>query len=464
MLASTVKSESHTHSHLTAWTAIVFAVGLAFTWIYWSRSQVAGDQLNMLARGWLLMAEGEWIPFGLGTSAGGKAPGGLTSLIVGLPLMVWQNHRAPTLVIVLLNLVGYFLLDRLVARELGPQARLLFAIVYWLNPWRLYHSGFLWNSSYLLPLGALHFWTVYRQRERPRFGESFLQVLVVGLAAQLHPAAATLVILSVLLWWRGYFRFHWPAVALASILIAASLIPWALAIIERWAPAAFEHQPARADRPIPALHGSGSGLLDSVLGTDWQQHHSLSRLRLAFQSLRGRHPATRDSGSVGLLTLPVVIWGNLRLWRGSKGWWRRVAGPIDFRTWLLGVVRWSFVGVLAACVITPTAVMSWQLLSVLHLAVLPLVLLGLDLIERGRWTAVRLGATAYAAIGTVLIAAIGWGSPMFRCGGETCDAMNATPPPLRANHEMLDELGINDTCPYEVDVPGGWWPDVLPEH
>ena len=38
------------------------------------------------------------------------------------------------------------------------------------------------------------------------------------------------------------------------------------------------------------------------------------------------------------------------------------------------------------------------------------------------------------------------------------------PPPLRADHEMLDHLGINATCPYEVDIPGGWWPDVLPEH
>ncbi len=464
MLASTVKSESHTHSHLTAWTAIVFAVGLAFTCIYWSRSQVAGDQLNMLARGWLLMAEGEWIPFGLGTSAGGKAPGSLTSLIVGLPLMVWQNHRAPTLVIVLLNLVGYFLLDRLVARELGPQARLLFAIVYWLNPWRLYHSGFLWNSSYLLPLGALHFWTVYRQRERPRFGESFLQVLVVGLAAQLHPAAATLVILSVLLWWRGYFRFHWPAVALASILIAASLIPWALAVIEdgHLLPSSTSQHGRIAQSLLSTARGLGYWIRYSALigsSTILCLDFGLPSRVFVGDTLRQGIQV-----SVGLLTLPVVIWGNLRLWRGSKGWWRRVAGPIDFRTWLLGVVRWSFVGVLAACVITPTAVMSWQLLSVLHLAVLPLVLLGLDLIDRGRWTAVRLGATAYAAIGTVLIAAIGWGSPMFRCGGETCDAMNATPPPLRANHEMLDELGINDTCPYEVDVPGGWWPDVLPEH
>jgi len=459
-----VESDSHLDRRLTAWTAVVFAAGLAFTWIYWSRSQVAGDQLNMLARGWLLMVEGEWVPFGLGTSAGGKAPGGFTSLIVGLPLAVWQHHRSPTLVIVGLNLIGYLLLDRLVARELGPMARLLYAVVYWLNPWRLYHSGFLWNANYLLPLGALHFWTIYRQREQPRFWDSFLQVLLIGLAAQLHASVATLVILSLLLWWRGYFRFHWPAVALASVLVAASLAPWALSLFENGnlLPSSASQHGRIAQSLLSTARGLGYWIRYSAMigsSTILCLDFGLSSKILVGDTLRQAVQVV-----VGLLTLPVVLWANLRLWSGSKGWWGRNTGQTDFRTWLLGVVRWSMIGVLAACAITPTAVMSWQLLTVFHLAVMPLVLLGLDLTTKGRWAAVRWGAGVYAAIGIVLIIAIGWGSPMFRCGGDTCDAMNATPPPLRADHEMLDELGINDTCRYEVDVPGGWWPDVLPEH
>ena len=52
------------------------------------RSQVGGDQLNLLARGWLLAARGQFIPYGNPLSTGGKAPGGITSLLVGLPLSV----------------------------------------------------------------------------------------------------------------------------------------------------------------------------------------------------------------------------------------------------------------------------------------------------------------------------------------------------------------------------------------
>jgi hypothetical protein len=52
------------------------------------RSQVEGDTLNMLARGWRFAFAGEWLQYGLPTSAGGKSPGGLLSLLVGLPLLV----------------------------------------------------------------------------------------------------------------------------------------------------------------------------------------------------------------------------------------------------------------------------------------------------------------------------------------------------------------------------------------
>jgi hypothetical protein len=145
---------------------LVIGLGAVFSILMLARSQVAGDQLNMLARGWLLVAEGQWIPFGLPTSAGGKAPGGLTALVTGLPLLAWKHHRAPSLLLLALQVVAYVLLDRLVSRIAGQGGRLLFAILYWLSPWRLYHSTFLWNPSYMLFFGALHLWSTHRQRHR----------------------------------------------------------------------------------------------------------------------------------------------------------------------------------------------------------------------------------------------------------------------------------------------------------
>ena len=459
----TVDPQPPSNRQIATWTAMVFVVGLLLTGFYWARSQVAGDQLNMLARGWLLVTDGEWVPYGLGTSAGGKAPGGFTSLVVGLPLAAWSHHRAPTLVIIFLNLLGYLVLDRIVARELGPLARLLFAVVYWLNPWRLYYSGFLWNPNYLMPLGALHFWSVYRQRCRPHFWASFLQVLMIGLAAQIHASVATLLILSLLLWWRGYFRFHWPAVAMAATLVAVSLIPWALATLHDGGliPSTTSQHGRISQSLLSIARGLGYWIRYSALIAS----STILCLDFGFLPRSWAGDGLRQGLQivVGLVLLPAVIWANFRLWRGARGWWRRPAPRIEFTPWLLGVVRWSLVGILVACAATPTAVMSWQLITVFHLAVLPLVFLGLHLSDIGRWPTVRLGLIVYAAISVVLSVAVGWGSPMYRCGGETCGAMNASPPPLRADHEMLDGLEIQDTCQFEVNVPGGWWPDVLPE-
>jgi hypothetical protein len=449
---------------LKNWTTIVFLLGFVFTLVYWARSQVAGDQLNMLSRGWLLIAEGEWIPYGLVTSAGGKAPGGLTSVLVGLPLALWRHHRAPTVILVLLQLIGYLVLDRMLSRELGPRARLLFAVVYWLNPWRLYHSGFLWNSSYLMPLGALHFWTLYRQRRRASFWDSLFLVMLMGLAAQLHAAAGVLVIVSGLLWWRGYFRLHWPGAILGALVILASLVPWALiaAADGQLLPSGESSHDRLAQSTLSVARGLGYWLRyaamigsSTILCLDFQaspRWPAGDTLRQAIQIV------------VGLATLPLVVWANVALWRPSPAWWRRASAEADFRSWLTGAVRWTFLGVLVACMLTPTAVMSWQLLSVFHLAVMPLVLFGLGLIDAGRWPMARRGAGVYAAIALILIVAIGFGSPMYRCGGDTCGAMNATPPPLRSDHEMLAALGIQESCRYPVDVPGGWWPDVLPEN
>ncbi|HYN23274.1 MAG TPA: hypothetical protein VE078_20105, partial [Thermoanaerobaculia bacterium] len=204
----------------------LFAVGLLISLGMVARSQVGGDQLNLLGRGWLLAEEGKWISYGNPMSTGGKAPGGITSLLVGLPLLVWRDHRAPTLVILLCHVLAFLLLDRTLRRIFSPRERVLFAILYWLNPWRMYFSAFLWNPNYLFLFGALHLWACLAQRERARFGPSFLLGAGMVLAFQIHASFLLLAVATVLLWWRGYFKPQWIGGFLGAGLAALPLIPW----------------------------------------------------------------------------------------------------------------------------------------------------------------------------------------------------------------------------------------------
>src|ERR1044072_176041 len=98
---------------LAVWA--IFAAGLALSAVMVARSQVGGDQLNLLAP-------------------------------------VWRDFRAPAVVVLAFHVLAFLVLDRSLCRVLSPGERVLLAVFYWLSPWRLYHSGFLWNPNYLLLL------------------------------------------------------------------------------------------------------------------------------------------------------------------------------------------------------------------------------------------------------------------------------------------------------------------------
>ena len=83
---------------------ILFVAGLLIAILMLIRSQVGGDQLNLLARGWLLAAEGKWISYGNPMSTGGKAPVGIefakpvmNSVAVSMSMAIARSKRSRSL-------------------------------------------------------------------------------------------------------------------------------------------------------------------------------------------------------------------------------------------------------------------------------------------------------------------------------------------------------------------------------
>ena len=437
--------------------SFLFAFGLAVSLLMVARSQVGGDQLDMLARGWLF-THGDWLQFGMTTSANGKTPGGLTSLLAGLPLLVWRDYRSPALLILLSHVVGYALLDRTVRGLLTRTERLLFAVLYWLNPWRLYHSAFVWNSNWEFLLGAVHLWTVHRQRRSPSFSASLLHVLALGAFLQLHSAFVILVLASVLLWWRGYFRPSLPGVALGAGLSALALIPWVQAVVAN-----------------PALLPGGRGFLlrglvyvfPMVRGIGYLlRYPSLSfggtMTEFDFTSVLGREdrvlgPALADIatglGAASVLaSLAAAVWFCRRAWR----WRSRFPATAGDRRWLHGYAAWTLVAALVSFALSPTTIMQWQGFSVVHAAVLPLVMWAALLLRtRRRVVAVRLARVHLAAV-TALLLCMAVASPMYRRGGRERVGMI-----VGEDHRMYHELGILRHTAVTVGQKGAWLPDVF---
>lgn len=421
-----------------------------------------GDQLNLLARGWLLAGRGELVPWGNPMSWGGLAPGAATSWLVGGPLAVWMDHRAPGALIWLTHLIALVLLDRALRPLLTPFERAAFAVLFALNPWRVQAAAVLWNPNYLFLVGAVHLTTARRLARSPSFAAGFLHVAVVGVAAQVHPSVLLLGVLSLLLWLRGELRPAWSGMLAGAAAVGLTLIPWFAA------------------GPMPAHAPAGEGFLFRGLlmvqpllkGLSyWLRYPSLAlparQLRLDFAEHLGAGLDARVMpflpALLGFAAVATMIGALVALVAFLR---RGPAEPAETdaegRRWLARYLRLALVASLLVLAAAPTTPQSWQLYPLFHAAVLAVVL-GLGRFAaaatargHGRRVAGGLVAAALVAAGFNLLLLAG--GPDFRCGGRHPESF-----PLRSHSPMFDELGITRDCPWPLDHPDGWWPDVLPE-
>jgi hypothetical protein len=417
----------------------LFALGLAIAGFMVANAQTGGDALCLLSRGWLLAAKGTWVHLGASASGGGWVPGGLTALLVGLPLKIWPDPRAPVVLILIFHVIAYALLDRLVKESIGFQARVVFAIMYWLNPWQLYQASWLDNTNYAFLPGAVHAFGSWRGRNRKSFFYSALIVGVVGLTVQLHLHATTLVFASLLLWWRGYWKPHWGGVALGAAITVGSLVPFFI----------------EASRNPELLPGSEDPMLRSLVYVwpvlkgimYWFRYASLHtagamrdfdfapRLGSADVVLRPLFVALGHGVGVASIALPVLanrfVWLRFRKVREVPGTER-----MSSRGWIRGYAVWLFVACFIANATSPIAVMYWHNLIALHATVLPVVLWVDALLRTPHAATVRKGMAVYLGLSVTFLLAMAIGSPDFRTTGLESQGI-----PDR-DHELLIDLGM----------------------
>lgn len=438
--------------------ALYFLIGLGLSALLVARSQVGGDQLNLLARGWFLWAEGTWISYGNPMSSGGAAPGGITSLLVGLPFFLWQHHRAPNVLILLTHIAAWLILDQTLKKVLSPRERVFLAVFYWLNPWRAYLSGFLWNPNYLFLFGSIHLWTTFGQRHRARFLLSFLHGLALVLTFQIHASFLLLVMASALLWWRGYWKVQWPGMIAGTVLAALPLIPWYLEATRN--PAITDVQHGFLGRGLVYVFPMLRGILYWFRYASLSLSDKMNLIDFPEMDLPWLGPVlTAILRYLLPLTLLAPLLANRWLWRRCRPWWRdRFPADGSDRRWLLGYVGGCFVAALAVFALAPTTVMFWQVVLLFHAAVLPLVLWAGALARTRRGAQVERGVTAWAVASALVILVLALGGTHYRCGGRTALQLD-----LRYDHPMLHDLHVLDSCPMPVGRdPEGWWPDVLP--
>ena len=320
----------------------------------------------------------KWIAYGNPMSSGGKTPGGVTSLLVALPLWLWRDHRAASALVLVFHVAAYGLLDGMLKRILSPFERVLLAVFYWLNPWQLYFSRLPLEPQLSLPArrppsrhrpgvaraGALRPLVPARRRAGagvpdPRLVPAARRRLAAAGGAAARPAPL------------GGSR---PRRAVAAL----PLIPWALEVMAHPAIVTAANK-GFLGRGLLLVFPLARGLLYWLRYASLAVPNDMSDFKftdfLAADPWLG--PALRIVTRFGLaLTIAVPLLANARLWRGGSAPAREAPPAVSPRAWLRNYARLCFVAAALVYSLSPTTIMMWQGLVLFHAAVLPVILWG----------------------------------------------------------------------------------------
>lgn len=370
--------------HNALFAACIFA-GLLLSWLFSVNQLLTGDQTQMLYKGYLGAYEGVWLSYGNAASAVGNVPGSLSAWLIGGPLLLWDSPYAPMVLLLAMRLVGFLLFDAVIRQVFDDRARLLFLVLCWLNPWFQYES-LLYNPSYLFLFSAMHCWSAWHMRERASFWHTIVHLLAIGMAMQLHYSWPLLAVISTYLFWRRILKVSWSGVVVAALLIGASLIPYAMEVMNN-SHITQNVDPEARQRYIgwglvhvyPVLKSViywlryGSWLFASKLVNDtqfiWLAGHEYLQMAAVWLWRVVIY-------GVGAATVLLAAKANWQLWRDLKPrLLRSDRAPVDGTSWLGLYALAAVLAVLVSAALSPIIFNYWHLMLIFPYALFPILLL-----------------------------------------------------------------------------------------
>lgn len=364
--------------------ACIFA-GLLLSWLFSDHQLLTGDQTQMLYKGYLGAYEGVWLSYGNAASAVGNVPGSLSAWLIGGPLLLWDSPYAPMVLLLVMRLVGFLLFDAVIRQVFDDRVRLLFLVLCWLNPWFQYES-LLYNPSYLFLFSAMHCWSAWHMRERASFWHMIIHLLAIGMAMQLHYSWPLLAVMSTYLFWRRILKVSWSGVVVATLLIGASLIPYAMEVMSN-SHITQNVDPEARQRYIgwglvhvyPVLKSVlywlryGSWLFASKLVNDtqfiWLAGHEYLQMAAVWLWRVVIY-------GVGSATVLLAAKANWQLWRELKPrLLRSDRAPVDGESWLGLYALAAVLAVLVSAALSPIIFNYWHLMLIFPYALFPILLL-----------------------------------------------------------------------------------------
>ncbi len=392
------------------WLWVVAALGvIVYGWLL-TRSWVGRDQLILLQLGENFARTGTLDPVAKGMSGGGMIPGSLLQLLIGLPLLVWQDYRAPLVLIGIFNILAAIVIYHVAKRELPSRVAAIYLVLYWISPWHISHAAMLWEPAYLFLLAALHFWASSKLATSKHFLASASIGIVLLTTPQLHGSFIFLWILTALLLWKKQLHVHWTGFVAGAILGSLTFIPTIVAAFSGTLPSSL---------PSEGFIGKGFLYVFPFLKgfLYWLRLPSLDlAIKETIYLQRGWAISAADHIVVILLrilqgfAIASIAISALAVW-----WYVKRMRAKDDRphyTWAERYAGYSFIALMISAGLSPITLQSWHVIIALHAAVIPIaVWLGRSK-EKGRL--VRFYVPRYVGLSLILLIVTGLGKPSFR--------------------------------------------------
>lgn len=182
---------------------LVLLVAALLRLILLDQTSFLGDQAELLFLARSALAHHALPVTGIRSSIGTLNPP--ASIFLLLPFALLGDPMGATAATAAANIVAVLLLYRLTNRYVGRRAAFAVGLLYATAPWPIYFSRFIWQQNLLAPIVILFIWTLCRGLIDQKRGWLGWNVLLWGIAVQLHPSAAPLLALTALgvVWaWR----------------------------------------------------------------------------------------------------------------------------------------------------------------------------------------------------------------------------------------------------------------------
>ncbi|MGL5947463.1 MAG: 3-deoxy-D-manno-octulosonic acid transferase [Aeromonas sp.] len=362
---------------------LMFAGGL-ISLLFFTSQIVAGDQLQMLYKGYLGAYQGVWLSYGNAASAVGNVPGSLSALLVGVPILMWDSPYAPMFLLFFMRLVGFLLFDEIIKNIFNDKIRVVFLVLCWLNPWFQYES-LIYNPSYLFLFSAMHCWSAWHMREKVSFWHMIIHVLSVGMAMQLHYSWPLLCVISIYLFWRRAIYVSWKGFFAGLLIVFLSLIPYFMEVMSN-SEITQNIDPDARKRYIgwglvhvyPVLKSMlywlryGSWLFSSKLVNDTHFIWLSGYENLQFIATWLWRIVIYVTGGFSVL---ISAWANWLLLREIKPrFFRYDTQAIDGQTWLRLYTVAAMLAVLVSAALSPIIFNYWHLMLIFPYTLFPILI------------------------------------------------------------------------------------------